>query len=480
MMTSLLLVDVQGFEALAKGQAKPAKLIEYLSESMPGLTRQVAVMRAYCSNRVSSYRRTAYREAGFEIIETNSPDETLILMTLDLADLSYGDATYEEAILLGGKTDYTALARVARERLMMVSVASHDDVPSSLEALADGLIDLNELDIDRSSTMSPNLRSRDAAPASPPKQTAPEPARETSDKPAQEKQGEDAQEGDAWPDPKTGTILVAGSGAAVASGVAAMSARSSNGVAPSPTPPVSAGENSANDKSVGEKQSAPASESSKAETAPSASDNPTQVGSEAASDGAETVATKADASKSDGAKPDETQADQGKAEPGKQAASKDTKEPSLDDDLAASIDEEIGAELEAELLADIAPASAAPAKPAPTPTSVPTENPVAQSASKNEAPVKVAETEAAKNIPPVEDDSSIDALFADLASAPASETPDQKVETSSVAPAVTAALMGDAKADADVDELLSRLMSDDLASESAGGKKAELDVVPER
>jgi hypothetical protein len=40
--------------------------------------------------------------------------------------------------------------------------------------------------------------------------------------------------------------------------------------------------------------------------------------------------------------------------------------------------------------------------------------------------------------------------------------------------------MADAEADADVDQLLSRLMSDDLASDDAKPKKAELDVVPER
>jgi hypothetical protein len=155
MMTSLLLVDVQGFEALAKGQANPAALVGELSHTMHGLTRQIAVMRAYCSNRVSSYRRTAYREAGFEIVETNGPDETLIRMSFDLYEFSSSDATYEEAILLGGSTDYTALARLARERLMMVSVVDHATISSALEALADGLIDLDDFEIDRSASIAP-------------------------------------------------------------------------------------------------------------------------------------------------------------------------------------------------------------------------------------------------------------------------------------------------------------------------------------
>ncbi|MEM1285441.1 MAG: NYN domain-containing protein [Pseudomonadota bacterium] len=152
MMTSLLLVDVQGFEALAKGQVNAKALVSELSHTMHGLTRQVAVMRAYCSPRVSAYRRTAFRDAGFEIVETSGADETLIVMTLDLEALSDGDTTYEEAILLGGSTDYTALARLARSRMMMVSVADHTSVPSSLESLADGLIDLADLEFETSSS----------------------------------------------------------------------------------------------------------------------------------------------------------------------------------------------------------------------------------------------------------------------------------------------------------------------------------------
>lgn len=241
MMTSLLLVDVQGFEALAKGQANPAALIGELSHTMHGLTRQIAVMRAYCSNRVSSYRRTAYREAGFEIVETNGPDETLIRMSFDLYEFSASDATYEEAILLGGSTDYTALARLARERLMMVSVVDHSTISSALEALADGLIDLDDFEIDRSASIAPapSYTPRERKPLEPLAPRAPFVSRtekaqdkvddKTDEKPVdaksdtkseddkphvdhpeQHKPDSDRKEGDAWPDPKTGPILVAG------------------------------------------------------------------------------------------------------------------------------------------------------------------------------------------------------------------------------------------------------------------------------
>lgn len=148
MMTSLLLVDVQGFEALAKGQVNARALVSELSHTTHGLARQIAVMRAYCSPRVSTFRRSAFRDAGFEIVETSGADETLILMTLDLAALSDGDTPYEEAVLLGGSADYTALARLARRRMMMVSVANHGTLPTSLEALADGLIDLGDLEFE--------------------------------------------------------------------------------------------------------------------------------------------------------------------------------------------------------------------------------------------------------------------------------------------------------------------------------------------
>ena len=148
MMTSLLLVDVQGFEALAKGQVNARALVSELSHTTHGLARQIAVMRAYCSPRVSTFRRSAFRDAGFEIVETSGADETLILMTLDLAALSDGDTPYEEAVLLGGSADYTALARLARRRMMMVSVVNHGTLPTSLEALADGLIDLGDLEFE--------------------------------------------------------------------------------------------------------------------------------------------------------------------------------------------------------------------------------------------------------------------------------------------------------------------------------------------
>lgn len=194
MMTSILLVDVQGLEARIGGGLSPAELLAELTHTMHGMSRQIMVQRAYCSSRISNYRRNAYRDAGYQIVETAGPDETLIMMTLDLADLSGGNAVYEEAILLGGTTDYTALARLAHENLMMISVMDHPTITASLEALADGLIDPDELpmsdtpsilersDIKReeqprkSPFLAPPPKESILAPAAKPESAKPEPA----------------------------------------------------------------------------------------------------------------------------------------------------------------------------------------------------------------------------------------------------------------------------------------------------------------
>lgn len=190
MMTSILLVDVQGLEARIGGGLSPAELLAELTHTMHGMSRQIMVQRAYCSSRISTYRRNAYRDAGYQIIETAGPDETLIMMTLDLADLSGGNAVYEEAILLGGTADYTALARLAHENLMMISVMDHPTIQTSLEALADGLIDPDELPVsDTPSLLERSDSKRDEQPrkspflAPPPKESIlaptakPEPAK---------------------------------------------------------------------------------------------------------------------------------------------------------------------------------------------------------------------------------------------------------------------------------------------------------------
>jgi hypothetical protein len=449
MMTSLLLVDVQGFEALAKGQANPAALIETLSNGAESESRHLAVMRAYCSNRVSSYRKTAYREAGFEIVETSGPDETLIRMSFDLYEFSASDATYEEAILLGGSTDYTALARLARERLMMVSVVDHATISSALEALADGLIDLDDFEIDRSASIAPtpSYTPRERKPLEPlaprapllnrtektkdkvedePKDKADNKASDAKsetkadddkphlDHPEQHKPDSDRTDGDAWPDPKTGPILVAG--ATAGAGAAALIA----------------------------------SDETDADEAETETQSETDTKTEASSE------------KADDSKAESTDA------PAIDVGLEDAIAASLSDDLAVSLSEDLGTDLDAELEAELAAELVADA---PESTGEETPKP-------NGAAV------------PVEEDSSIDALFADLTDGDEAKDDDKNAqtegtETTAVDPAVTAApidvpLMADVEADADVDQLLSRLMSDDLAGDDAEPKKAELDVVPER
>ena len=64
MMTSLLLVDVQGFEPLAKGQVNAKALLFQLSHPLHVLTRHAAVMRAYCSPRVSALPPPAFPDPG--------------------------------------------------------------------------------------------------------------------------------------------------------------------------------------------------------------------------------------------------------------------------------------------------------------------------------------------------------------------------------------------------------------------------------
>lgn len=463
-MTSLLLVDVQGFEALAKGQANPTALTSELSHTMHGLTRQIAVMRAYCSNRVSSYRRTAYREAGFEIIETSGPDETLIRISVDLHKFATSAATYEEAILLGGTTDYTALARLAREHLMMVSVVDHATISSALEAIADGLIDLDDLEIDRSSSIAPapSFKPRERTPSEPLAPRAPlssRPAKpdEKSDEnseqdtpkldhPGEHKSDNDAADGDAWPDPKTGPILVAGAAAGAGAAALMASKAGANGAAvDEPT----------TGDSITEQAEAKDADAAKAEDA----------SSEAKSD---------EVPKND--TPATEPAIEAELEDAIAASLSDDLNDSLDEDLTKGLAEDFGddldAELEAELTAELVPDLTAN-----------------DASSSDESSTTREKTATANDAEPasdvsVDDDCTIDALFADIAGGDDKFGP-ADADTTSVDPAVTAApidipMMADAKADADVDQLLSRLMSDDLGSEGAEPKKAELDVVPER
>lgn len=479
MMTSVLLVDVQGFEALAKGQADPSALLNDLAENKNGSPRHMAVIRAYCSNRVSSYRRTAYRESGFEIVETSSPDETLIRLSLDLHGLATNQNAYGEAIVLGGSSDYTALARLARENLMAVAVVDHPALSSTLKMLAETVIELDDLEIDRSAAIpaAPSFTSRERKPIEP--LTTRPSIRERTEKAAekvesgQETKGQDAQEqdtkshdakepkakdgaetksdadkphldhpeqhkpdsdrkeGDAWPDPKTGPILVAGSGA----GAGASALMANGATAPS----------AADDTST-EKDAT----TSTADTKASNSSSEPSVDAELE----DAIA----ASLSDDLAEDLTK------DVAEESADDSTKQGATEsgDDFGSALDAELEAELTAELTAD---------------------EPADASAPETTADEKqVASTNGAPNIP-VDDDSTIDALFADLAAG--SETSESADSETKVAPAVIAApvdvpAMADAEADADVDQLLSRLISDDLSTGAGDPKKADLDVVPER
>jgi hypothetical protein len=467
MITSLLLVDVHGLESLAGGQLVPDALVRDLSKPSSGATRQIAVQRAYCAVTVPAEQRAAMRDAGFEIVETAGADETLIQMTLDLADLSFGDVTYEEAMLLGGTSDYTALARLARERLMVVSVASHAHLPASLKALADALIDPDGLEVSKATPVAAPASTRPDAPLSAPAATptttpapaptaAPEkptaPAAETKADKSQSPKGDDAK-GDAWPDPKKGSILVAGttSTSAAGLGLSALSRRTS------PT--------------TGTNGSAPSTFSSTAQPKAEPKQEPE-------------TETKAES------KPDEKPAPKVEAKPA-----------SLDDDLAAALDEEIGAELEAELLGDLSPAKTNPDISAKTEFEPETKQGGTGETAQPSAASKPSETVT----PSVEEDATLDDVFADLtadkldianttSTAPAVEAEARAFSTATakpaetsttsvdaaVSPATTTPTLSNADADADVDELLSRLMSDDLASEPGTDSKTKLDVVPER
>lgn len=193
MITSILLVDAHALATRNGPTPDPASLVDELTQTMHGVHRQIVVLHAYCDASVRAPYRQALRDAGFAIFDTANAHETLIAMTLDLAGLVGGESVYEEAILLG-HADYTALARHARAALMMVSVADHPGVCASLEALADGLIDLDEMQAFRPEEV--------AVPAG---------AAAQAEEPAEEP----AEEGDPWPDPSTGPMLVAGAAAIV-------------------------------------------------------------------------------------------------------------------------------------------------------------------------------------------------------------------------------------------------------------------------
>lgn len=499
MMTSLLLVDVQGFEALAKGQVNARALVSELSHTTHGLARQIAVMRAYCSPRVSTFRRSAFRDAGFEIVETSGADETLILMTLDLAALSDGDTPYEEAVLLGGSADYTALARLARRRMMMVSVVNHGTLPTSLEALADGLIDLGDLEFEAATGAMASAASGSAGVARTTGGAADAQARpvtprlKPSDMPSS-----------SAPLSSMPSSSLSGLGTAAA-GLATNGASKDEKASPVPAA-------SSQPVSSQPLSSPPASSPTAmppAKGLPSLSTAETNSTSEAVSSAAPSLSIVTAAQTA----PDAKTAEPADAGPSKDAANATGKtaaegivetaddeghdEKSVDD--AASVDADdsglLGKELENAIAASIGqdltgdlaitePRSETRSAKAETSQAQEQAQPPAAPAARNGSPAVDA------------DGANLDALFADLTvtdlgmpddTATPAKDADADADAGAgkdpkAAPATKGADKG-ADKEADVDELLTRLMSDDLSvdlSADTGGAKPALNVVPER
>lgn len=197
MITSIMFVDVQALQARVGGSPAPALLVRELAHTMHGLSRRFALMNAYCAPSIDLATRSAYRNAGFAIIDTAGTDETLIRITLDLDACLGAGQHYQEAILLG-RSNYAPLARMAQARNVMVSVSDRPDLPASLEALADGIIDLDEI---IAAKTAPQARKADPVKA----EATPEPEAEAAP--------QDDSGGDPWPtpdpDPKTEPVLVA-------------------------------------------------------------------------------------------------------------------------------------------------------------------------------------------------------------------------------------------------------------------------------
>ncbi|MBV6658386.1 MAG: hypothetical protein KI785_11525 [Devosiaceae bacterium] len=220
MITSILFVDVQAMQARVGGAPAPQTLVGELRQTMHGLDRHFPIMHAYCAPSVDLTTRSAYRDVGFAIHDSSGTDETLIQMTLDLTRTIETQSGLEEVILLG-RSNYTPLARLTQAAGVMVSVADRPDMPPSLEALADGIVDIDEIVAARTQ---PGVRpARPANPAKPAQAKKPQKA-ETA-----------PEEGDPWPDPAKGPILVAAAGTAAS--VGAMAVVEAETAEPSAEPP---------------------------------------------------------------------------------------------------------------------------------------------------------------------------------------------------------------------------------------------------
>lgn len=504
MMTSLLLVDVQGFEALAKGQVNARALVSELSHTTHGLARQIAVMRAYCSPRVSTFRRSAFRDAGFEIVETSGADETLILMTLDLATLSDGDTPYEEAVLLGGSADYTALARLARRRMMMVSVANHGTLPTSLEALADGLIDLGDLEFEAATGAMASAASGSAGvarttggaadaqarpvtprlkPSDMPSSSLPSPSMPSASLSGLGTTAAGLATNGASKDEKASPVPAASSQPVLSPAASSPATSSPTAMPPAKgLPSLSTAET--NSTSEAASSAAPSlSIVTAAQTAPDAKTaEPTNAGPSKDADNA-TGKTAAEGIVETAAMGSDTADDEGHDEKGvDDGTSVDADDSGL---LGKELENAIAASIGQDLTGDLAiaePRSETRSAKAETSQAQEQAQPPAAPAARNGSPAVDA------------DGANLDALFADLTVTDLSvpddtATPAKDTDAGAgagkdpkAAPATKGADKG-ADKEADVDELLTRLMSDDLSvdlSADAGSAKPALNVVPER
>ena len=497
MMTSLLLVDVQGFEALAKGQVNARALVSELSHTTHGLARQIAVMRAYCSPRVSTFRRSAFRDAGFEIVETSGADETLILMTLDLAALSDGDTPYEEAVLLGGSADYTALARLARRRMMMVSVVNHGTLPTSLEALADGLIDLGDLEFEAATGAMASAASGSAGVARTTGGAADAQARPVTPRLKPSDMPSSSAPLSSTPSSSMPSSSLSGLGTAAA-GLATNGASKDEKASPVPvasSQPISSPTAMPPAKGLPSLSTAETNSTSEAassaapslsivtatQTAPDAKTaEPADAGPSKDADNA-TGKTAAEGIVETAAMGGDTATDEGHDENGvDDATSVDADDSGL---LGKELENAIAASIGQDLTGDLAitePRSETRSAKAEASQAQAQAQPPAAPAARNGSPAVDA------------DGANLDALFADLTvtdlgmpddtATPAKDTDADAGKDPKAAPATKGADKG-ADKEADVDELLTRLMSDDLSvdlSADAGSAKPALNVVPER
>ncbi|MEM6382712.1 MAG: hypothetical protein AAF739_08570 [Pseudomonadota bacterium] len=166
MITTVVFVDVQSLQARVGGSPAPSTLVAELANTMHGLSRDLRQLHAYCAPSVDLTTRNAYRDVGFAIHDTSGTDDTLIEMTLDLAACLAGPTDFEETILIG-RSNYSALARLLKSHNKLISISDRTDLPPSLEALTDGVVDIDEIVASRIKSVSRPipLKTADRAPS---------------------------------------------------------------------------------------------------------------------------------------------------------------------------------------------------------------------------------------------------------------------------------------------------------------------------